>query len=172
MLRPDLPRTIAGVLTRSELLVTANSTASAASPGSWTISQTAVPPMTICRRSQRSANADEVTDAAVDTVICRDFVTVPKVAETIAQPFMIGEDVNENVAPIEPAGTVMEAGRLKPVLVDFKPTIDAFTAAEVKVTVHVPPRPGATAVGEQAKRASEDADGERTMGKDTTVCPT
>ena len=93
------------------------------------------------------------------TVICNDLVAVPKVAERIAHPFMVGDEVNGNVVVMEPAETVTEAGRPKPVLVDFKPTTTALAVVEVKVRVQVPPPPGATAVGEQAKRAREDADG-------------
>ena len=92
----------------------------------------------------------------IDTVIFCDFITVPNVAETIAHPDMVGDVVNGNAPLMEPAGTVTEAGIPKLVLVDFKTTADALAAAEVKVTVHVPPRPGATVVGEQVRRESED----------------
>jgi len=124
----------------------------------WIISQTAVPPRTICRWSQRSATVRESFVVAVtDTVIFSDFVTAPKLAETIAHPVMVGDVVNGKVATMEPAATVMEPGRLKAVLVDCKVITDALARAAVKLTVQVPPRPGATAVGEQAMRASEDA---------------
>ena len=170
-LRPFLPRTMAGVLTRFELLVTVNSPASAPAAEFRIISQTAVPPAAMCRLAQESCSADEFTCAAVERVIFADFVTVPEVAEMIAHPVMVGDVVNGSVAHTSPAGTVTETGTLKPALVDLRLMTDALAAGAVKVTLHVPPPPGATEVGEQVNRASEDANGERAIGKETTVCP-
>ena len=167
-LRPFLPRTTAGVLTRLELLVSVNSASAAPSPGLRKISQTAVPPGEICRWAQLSPSADDVTCAADDSVIRADFVTVPIVAEIITHPFVVGDDVNGNAALMEPAGTLTEAGRLRSALVELKVTTDGLAEVAVKVTVHVPPWPGATAVGEQAKTAREDEIGERAIGNDMT----
>ena len=64
-----------------------------------TISQTAVPPRTICRWSQRSARVNEsFVDGVTDTVIFTDLVNAPKLAETIAQPVMVGDVVNGKAA--------------------------------------------------------------------------
>ncbi len=153
---PALPRTIAGVLTSCELLVIVNAASSSPSPDRL-ISQTAVPPATICRRSQRRARVGEVLiGAGIDIVIFSVFVTVPRLAVTVADPVMVDDVVNGKAAVREPAATVTETGRLRAVLVDCRVTTDALVRVVVKVTVHVPPRPGDSAVGEQAKRASED----------------
>jgi len=164
---------MAGVLTSGELLVIVNPASFSALSG-WAISQTAVRPATICRGWQRSARDREGVDGggATDTVILRDFVTEQKLAETIDHPVMPGDVVKGNVALMEPAGTVTEAGRLNPVLVEVKVMTDGPAAGAVKATVHVPPRPGDTAVGEQTRRAREDVSGERTIGKDNISDPT
>ena len=106
-----------------------------------------------------------------DGVIWTDFVTDPKVVETIAQPVMLRDKVNGKVVYREPAGIVTEVGTEKPALVDFKVATPALAAGVVKMMVHVPLWPGAGVRGEQTRRASEDGERERTIGKETTACP-
>ena len=132
----------------------------------------AIPPLETCRGSQRTAVAGAGVDDVAATVICRDFVTVPKVAETIAHPLAVRDDVKGKIALSAPAGTVTEAGIPTPVLVVLRPTTAGLAAAEVSVSVHIPPMPGTSTVGVQTRSASEDAVGERAIGKDTVVCPT
>jgi hypothetical protein len=112
-----------------------------------------------------------VFEASFGVIVC-DLVTVPKVAETTAQPVMVGDKVNWNMPLSVPAGTVTVDGRLKPELVERSITVDGLEEAVVKTMTQVPACPGATDSGEQARVESEDGDGERTIGKETAVVPT
>ena len=96
-------------------------------------------------------------------MIFTDLVTVPSAAETIAHPVMVGDVMKVKLALVAPAGALMEAGTLKPVLVDFKIMEDALARAAVKVAVHVPPPPGATRIGEQVSRESVNDPGAVTV---------
>ena len=107
-----------------------------------------------------------------EAVIVTDLVTVARFADTIAHPVMVGVNVNGNEAFGEPAGIVTEAGIVKPALVDRRVTVDGAPLTAVRLTVHVPPWPGATRIGEQVKEESEYGDGESATGKDTDVGPT
>jgi hypothetical protein len=64
---------------------------------------------------------------------------------------MAGDKVNANVAFTEPAGIITERGRVTPVLVDRRATIDGFADAAVKVTPHTPLWPGAKVTGAQVE---------------------
>jgi hypothetical protein len=96
-------------------------------------------------------------------------VTVPKVAEIIAQGGTVRDVVNVNVAESEPTGMVTEVGRVKPELVDARVTLEATRPAAVKVTEQLPLRPGVTVVGKQESTESEYGEGESAMGKVTAA---
>jgi hypothetical protein len=98
-------------------------------------------------------------------------VTVPKLAEIIAQDETVRDVVNVNVAESEPTGMVMEAGRVKPELVDARVTVEATRPTAVKVTEQLPLRPGVTVVGKQESTESEYGEGESAMGKVTAAWP-
>jgi hypothetical protein len=98
-------------------------------------------------------------------------VTVPKLAEIIAQGETVRDVVNVNVAESEPAGMVTEAGRVKPELVDARVTMEATRPAAVKVTEQLPLKPGVTVVSEQESTESEYGEGESAMGKVTAARP-
>lgn len=112
-----------------------------------------------------------MVDASFGVIVC-DFVTVPKVAETTAQPVMVGDKLNWNMPLRVFAGIVTEGGRLKAALVERNITVDGLEDAVVKTMTHVPLCPGATDSGEQVRVESEDGEGESTIGKETEVVPT
>ena len=96
-------------------------------------------------------------------------VTLERLADRIAHPLIAGAREKGNVALLEPAETVTEAGMINDVLLVLNATRAALAAADVSVTVQVPPAPGAKETGEQVKVESEDADGESAIGKVTAV---
>jgi len=101
---------------------------------------------------------DPVEDPVGETaaVILTDFITEPRVAETIVHPDMVGDVVKGNVALKEPAAMLTEAGSVRAALVDFTVTTVATVLVEVKMMMHAPPRPGVTVVGEQVSVSGDD----------------
>ena len=91
----------------------------------------------------------------MDTEIVWVLVTVPRVAEIIAQDDIVLTVVNAAVAVSEPAGIETVAGTFSPALVDCRVTVEAVGPAAVRVRVQVPPAPGLIEVGEHASEESE-----------------
>jgi hypothetical protein len=98
-------------------------------------------------------------------------VTVPKVAETIAHGVVFRVVMNVNVAEIDPAGMVTDAGTLKPAFVDDKAMVEGVGAAALRVTEQFPFRPAVMVVGTQESVEREYDDGESATANDTTVGP-
>src|SRR5947208_16498375 len=93
-------------------------------------------------------------------VIVKVFVTVPKFADTIAQPVHDVATVKPKPAVTDPAGTTADAGIDMLAFVDRRVTVAAVLDACVSVTVQEPLAPGARVRGEHASCASDDAAGD------------